>query len=255
MTALTAPRATPTLETGANYWRTFGVAADEVINPGALVAINDAGYLEEGTTATDLRCVGIAVPKRQQMVGGVVNATSLAAGVATCEVQSCIALMVNGSTSITLADVGNDCYIVDDQTVHRTNGSTAGTAQVTRGDVQFSTTDQVGVTVDGLTIDVASDTSDDITLAALVAKWNAHPVAKLLATATADTSGDESWFILTFLDTAVHVVVQYSPDTAGVATITNTTAAVAATAATRSRAGKIWDVDTRGVWVACGLPS
>jgi hypothetical protein len=107
----------------------------------------------------------------------------------------------------------------------------AGTAQVTRGDVQFSTTDDVGVNVDGMApLFVPSDTSDDITVAALVVAWNANPAYFALATATADTSGAESWFILTFNDTLVHTVTAYSPATATVATITNTTAAVAAVA-------------------------
>ena len=107
----------------------------------------------------------------------------------------------------------------------------AGTAQVTRGDVVFSTTDLVGLTVDGYTVSVASDTSDDITATALAAKWNADPVAKALATATIDLSGSESYIILTFLDAATHTVVAYSPATADVTGITNTASAVAATAA------------------------
>lgn len=255
MTALAAPRATTTLENGASYWRTFGVAADEVIYPGAIVAINDAGYLEEGTTATDLRCVGIAVPKREQMTAGVVNATGLANGAAICEVQGCIALMANGSTSITLADVGNDCYILDDQTVVRTSGAVAGTSQVTRGDVAFNGTDVVGVDVDALPrISVASNTSDDQTATDLRNAWNASAQHLAVAVASVDLSGAESWFILTFVDSAAHTVTAYSPATADITSITNTTANVAAIAATRSVAGKVWDVETRGVWVALGLP-
>lgn len=249
MTALAAPRPTPSLETGANYWRNFPVLADAVIYPGALVAINASGFLTPGAPSTTLRCVGIAVPKREQMDrDGIVDATDLSSGDLTCEVQSCIALLANGSSSITVADVGNDCYLVDDQTVGRTNG---GTSQVSRGDFAFSGTDAVGLTVDGLDIFVPSNTSDDQTVADFVAKWNAHPVAKTVATASSDISGAESWGILTFLDTAVHTVVAYSPATADVTSITNTTAAVAAT---RIVAGKVWQVDARGVWVAIGLP-
>lgn len=246
MTALAAPRPTLTLETGKNVWRTFGVAADAIIYPGAQVALNASGYLVPASASTALVVVGVAGPKRQQMTAklGYIDATGLAAGAMECEVQTCIALMVNLSSTITRAEIGDDCYAVDDQTVAKTNG---GTSQVSRGDVVFSTTDAVGVTVDGLTIDVPSNTSDDQTLADLIAKWNAHPVAKTVATATGDTSGAESWFILTFADTAVHTVVAYSPATADVVNITNTTAAVAAT---RSVAGKVWQVETGGVWVA-----
>lgn len=105
-----------------------------------------------------------------------------------------------------------------------------GTSQVTRGDVEFNGTDLVGVTVDGYTVSVASNTSDDQTATDLAAKWNADPVAKLLATASVDLSGAPSYLILSFLDRATHTVVAYSPATADVTSITNTTAAVAATA-------------------------
>lgn len=245
MTALTAPRPTPSLETGKNVWRTFPVAADAIIFPGAQVALNAGGYLVPATASTALVVIGVAVPKREQNTPllGYINATGKANGAMECEVQSCIALMVNSSSTITIAEVGDDCYAVDDQTVAKSNG---GTSQVSRGDVVYSTTDAVGVTVDGLTIDVPSNTSDDQTLADLIAKWNAHPVAKTVATATGDTSGAESWFILSFADTSVHTVVAYSPATADVVNIANTTAAVAAT---RSRAGRIHAVETRGVWV------
>jgi hypothetical protein len=104
----------------------------------------------------------------------------------------------------------------------------APVAQVTRGDVVFNGTDDVGVNVDGMApLFVPSDTSDDITVAALVVAWNASPAYFALATATADTSGAESWFILTFKDDLVHTMTAYSPATATVNTITNTTAAVA----------------------------
>lgn len=106
-----------------------------------------------------------------------------------------------------------------------------GTAQVTRGDVVFNGTDAVGLTVDGYTVSVASNTSDDQTATDLVAKWNADATAFAKAIATLDISGTESYIILTFKDTATHTVVAYSPATADVVSITNTTTAVAAQAA------------------------
>lgn len=257
MTALAAPRPTISLETGANYWRTFPVLADAVIYPGAVVAITAAGYLTPADVSATLRCVGIASPKTSQMTGslGYIDATDLASGVAECEVQSCIALLKNGSSSITLADVGNDCYLLDDQTVTRTDGSSAGTAQVTRGDVEFNGTDAVGLDVDSLPrISVASATSDDNTATLLRNAWNASAEHLAVATASIDLSGAESYIILTFKDTAAHTVTAYSPATADVTGITNTTANVAAVAATKSVAGKVWQVDSRGVWVALGLP-
>jgi len=109
-----------------------------------------------------------------------------------------------------------------------------GTAQVTRGDVVFNGTDLVGLTVDSLVdLTVASDTSDDITAAALRDAWNASAQHFAVATASIDISGTPSYIILTFKDAgaATHTVTAVSPATADVTGITNTTAAVAATAA------------------------
>ena len=234
MTALTANRATEFIGE-SRTWRTFPVDADAVVYAGALVAVNTDGYLVPVTADTTLRVVGIACTEK--------NATDLAAGALEVEVDARTCVLVNGSSSITTNDVEALCYAGDDQTVYLSNG---GTSQVTRGDFVFSTTDPVGLTVDGLSIFVASNTSDDQTVADFVAYWNAHPVAKLLATATADTSGAESYGILTFLDSNVHTVVAYSPATADVTGITDTTAAVAAT---RPVAGRIHLVNSRGVYV------
>ena len=251
MTALTAPRQPPSLATGKDVWTTPTVASNKKIFPGAQVALNTGGFLVPATADPTLKVLGVASPTHRQytrfgpaqVVLGHIDTTDLADGKAECTVHRPIALMVNSGSSITKAEVGNDCYAVDDQTVAKTDG---GTAQVTRGDFAFSTTDEVGYTVDGLTISVPSNTSDDQTVADWRNKWNAHPVAKALATASIDTSGAESWGIITFKDSAVHTVVAYSPAAADVVSITNTTTAVAAT---RPRAGRIHDVESRGVWV------
>ena len=47
---------------------------------------------------------------------------------------------------------------------------------------------------------------------------------------TIDTSGSESYIILTFKDYTTHTVVAYSPATADITGIANTTTAVAASA-------------------------
>lgn len=137
-------------------------------------------------------------------------------------------------------EAGGQCYFVNTGPGTPNNGyfvgsdgSTAGTSQVTRGDVVFNGTDAVGLDVDALpTLQVASITSDDLTATALRNAWNASAQHAAVATASIDLSGAESYIILTFLDSAVHTVTAYSPATADVVGITNTTAAVAATAAT-----------------------
>ena len=135
---------------------------------------------------------------------------------------------------------GGQCYFVATGPGTPNNGyfvgsdlSTAGTSQVTRGDVVFNGTDAVGLDVDALpTLQVASVTSDDLTATALRNAWNASAQHFAAATATIDLSGAESYIILSFKDTAVHTVVAYSPATADIVGITNTTAAVPAVAAT-----------------------
>jgi len=106
-----------------------------------------------------------------------------------------------------------------------------GASQVTRGDVVFSTTDPVGYAVDALPdLTVASDTSDDITATALRDAWNGSAQHAAVAVMTVDTSGAESYAILSFIDTAVHTVAAVSPATADIVGITNTATAVAANA-------------------------
>jgi hypothetical protein len=126
------------------------------------------------------------------------------------------ATAANGTSQVTRGDV--------------VGGYVAGVAQVTRGDVVFNGTDLVGLAVDSLpNLTVASDTSDDITAAALRDAWNASAQHHAVAVATIDIAGAESYIILTFRDYAVHTVAAVSPATADVTGITNTTAAAAQT--------------------------
>ncbi len=105
--------------------------------------------------------------------------------------------------------------------------STGAVSQVTQGDVEYNGTDQVGLTVDDLDpLAVASDTSDDTTATALAAAWNASPAHRAVAVAAADLAGSTSLIVLTFLDDQEHTVEAYSPATATVSSIENTTDAV-----------------------------
>lgn len=99
-------------------------------------------------------------------------------------------------------------------------------SQVTSGTMAFNGTDDVGVIVDGLApIFVASNVSNTQTNVDLVAAWNGNPAYAAIATASSVTAT----FTLTFLDDQVHTVVAYSPATADITGIVNSTAAVAAT--------------------------
>ncbi len=248
MTALSAPRPTKTLETGIAVWRTFPVAADAIIYPGSLVAINASGYLVPASSDTTLRVCGVAVPtvKQQNQVSltvgsqkAYVDATGLSNGDLECEVQSsCIALYVNSGSSITLANVGDDCYAADDQTVART----AGTLQVTEATISFNGTDAVGLYIDGILVQVPCATDGATTIDNWLLEFAKYDQLKKIVTATDGTTK----IVLTFKTAGKHSVESYSPATADFS-ISHTTAGVAAS---RPRAGKVHHVETQGVWVA-----
>lgn len=111
MTALTQSRNTPQL---AGEVMSFPVAAATTIHQGALVVL-DAGYASPGETATGL----VAVGRAEESV------TAVSAGDATVRVRRGIFKFANSAAAdqIAQADVGADCYVVDDQTVAKTNGT------------------------------------------------------------------------------------------------------------------------------------
>lgn len=102
----------------------FPVAAGVKIYKGALVVL-DAGYAKPGATGTGLIAVGMARETVANIYGQ--------AGAKVAIVKPGIFAWANssGADLITQADVGLDCYIVDDQTVAKTSGtgtrSVAGT--------------------------------------------------------------------------------------------------------------------------------
>jgi len=92
------------------------VGAGAKIYAGALVAINATGYAVRGATSTTLKGVGVAQEQ--------VDNTSGADGSQLIEVDRGNAYrFVNlAGDALTLADIGATAYIVDDQTVAKTNG-------------------------------------------------------------------------------------------------------------------------------------
>lgn len=115
MAALTADRPTPRR---VQQDVVLPVAANTKIYAGALVVMNtSSGFAAPGSVATTLRGVGVAQAQADNTGGanGAIN-VNVARG--------CWRFANSSSTDqITLADVGADCYIVDDQTVAKTNGS------------------------------------------------------------------------------------------------------------------------------------
>lgn len=92
----------------------FPVGASTTIFAGALAVLN-AGYAKPGSTATGL----VAIGRAEETV------TAVSAGDASIRVKSGVFQFANSASTdlIAQADVGADCYIVDDATVAKTNGS------------------------------------------------------------------------------------------------------------------------------------
>lgn len=120
MAALAADRNTPEREGSI---RVFNVAASTKLHYGALVALN-AGNAVPGSTATGLKAVGRSEDQ--------VDNSSGSAGDKQVRVRSGTFRFNNSASgdAITAADITSTCYIVDDQTVAKTDGtgtrSTAG---------------------------------------------------------------------------------------------------------------------------------
>ena len=93
------------------------VAAATTIYAGALVALDASGNATPGATATTLTGLGRAEEHVDNSGGS--------AGDKRVEIRKGIFLFANSASSdeITRAEIGDDCYIVDDQTVAKTNGS------------------------------------------------------------------------------------------------------------------------------------
>lgn len=93
------------------------VAANARIYGGALVAITATGLAVPGSTAVGLRSAGVA-ELRADNTGGADGAIRVRLNRLPHQFANSTA-----ADAITLADIGSDCYIVDDQTVAKTNGS------------------------------------------------------------------------------------------------------------------------------------
>ncbi len=141
-TALTADRNTPRRE---GELVNMGVAAAKKIYAGAFVMRSPTGYATPGATATG--CVGIGRAESQE------DNSSGSDGDLTIDVRKGTFRLGNsaGGDEITIADIGQDCYIVDDQTVAKTDGG--GTRSVAG---RIHTLDSTGVWVETAIVPRAS---------------------------------------------------------------------------------------------------
>jgi len=114
MTALTQGRNTPTRD---GDLISLEVAASKRLFVGALAAINASGYVTPGATATGLKGIGRVEEEADNSSGS--------AGDIRATIRTGVFRWMNSADAdeITFADIGQVCFIVDDQTVAKTNGS------------------------------------------------------------------------------------------------------------------------------------
>ena len=114
MAALSADRNTPTRKTDLIE---LPAAAAKTFFAGALAALDAAGRATPGAVATTLKGLG--------RVEAFVDNAAGAAGAVNVKIRRGCFRWSNSASGdlITAADIGADCYIVDDQTVAKTNGS------------------------------------------------------------------------------------------------------------------------------------
>lgn len=115
---LTKDRNTPRRQ---NLELSIPMAASAVIKAGALVVTN-AGYAEKGTTDTGLVFMGMAI-EAQDNSSGVNGAKSI-----LVRRGEAFAFKNSSTDPIAQADFGATCYIEDDETVAKTNGTNTRSA-------------------------------------------------------------------------------------------------------------------------------
>ncbi|WP_119167105.1 hypothetical protein [Algihabitans albus] len=115
MAALTQDRLTPEILEPSTL--ELPAAAGVVLHAGALAALDAAGNVTPGATATTLKGLG--------RVEAAVDNGGGSAGAVTAKVRRGVFRFANsaGADEIGNADIGEDCFIVDDQTVAITNGT------------------------------------------------------------------------------------------------------------------------------------
>lgn len=114
MTAATKNRNTPQR---LGKCRGYPIAAGVHAFAGAIAVLNATNYLEPATTATGKKTVGVFNEE--------VDNTNGADGADTVEVERGYFHFANSAAAdeITDADIGELCYVVDDQTVAKTDGT------------------------------------------------------------------------------------------------------------------------------------
>jgi len=111
--ALTGDRTTPRAE---GDLKVLGLAASVVVYGGAIVMRNASGYATKGATATG----SVGVGRAEERATGGANA-----GDVSIRVRPGVYRYANSTSGdlIGITEIGKPCYVVDDQTVAKTDGS------------------------------------------------------------------------------------------------------------------------------------
>lgn len=114
MTAITTPRVKTRSRAGDQFVRKMAPAK---IFAGTMVMLNSTGFATGGATATGQIADGVAMETIDN-VGG-------SPGDKSIRVEKGLFCFENSSSTdaITIAEIGDNCYIVDNQTVAKTDGS------------------------------------------------------------------------------------------------------------------------------------
>ena len=107
----------------------FPVKGATKLHGGGLVAIDATGFAVKGAVSTTLKTVGVAKQTAD-------NTTGADGAIRVSTERGCFQFENSAAgDQITLADVNAVCYIVDDQTVAKTNGTSTRSAAGTVVDV------------------------------------------------------------------------------------------------------------------------
>ena len=114
MPPLTTDRQTPE-RLGSDF--SLPVLAATLIYAGSIVVLDAAGMSQPGSTAVGLVCAGRADERADNSAG--------ADGDIKAKIRSGVFRFGNSAAAdeITAAEIGDDCYIVDDQTLAKTDGT------------------------------------------------------------------------------------------------------------------------------------
>jgi hypothetical protein len=153
---------------GAKF--SYSVGAAKTIYGGALIALHD-GYAVPGYVHVGLKAVGIAAHAVDNSLG--------ADGAETIEVEEGIFQFENyASDLIDITDIGNACFIYDDQTVAKTSG---GAARSIAGIVRDVDSDGVWVEVrNTMSMTVGLTAANNLSDVALAATARANLGANLV---------------------------------------------------------------------------